>query len=150
MMPCIRLSAAARPPESDGLAPMKLLCRAPLRIDFAGGWSDIPPFAGQAGGAVLNAAIDRYVTGELIAAGNDDPLTFADAPRLPASTTPPAATAMAAPSRGLKISYSMDLPAGSGLGSSAALSVAWLALVRANMKMQDVPTDIAAMACDLG
>ena len=33
--------------------------RVPSRIDFAGGWSDVPDFSADEGGAVLNAAIDR-------------------------------------------------------------------------------------------
>lgn len=39
--------------------------RAPLRIDLAGGWTDVPAFADADGGAVVNVAIDRYVRGWL-------------------------------------------------------------------------------------
>jgi D-glycero-alpha-D-manno-heptose-7-phosphate kinase len=39
--------------------------RAPLRIDFAGGWTDVPAFADEEGGAVVNVTIDRYVTATL-------------------------------------------------------------------------------------
>ncbi|HEY8173647.1 MAG TPA: GHMP kinase [Dehalococcoidia bacterium] len=35
--------------------------RAPLRIDLAGGWTDVPAFADAEGGAVVNVAITRYV-----------------------------------------------------------------------------------------
>lgn len=35
--------------------------RAPLRIDLAGGWTDVPAFADAEGGAVVNAAIKTYV-----------------------------------------------------------------------------------------
>ena len=34
--------------------------RAPVRIDFAGGWTDVPMFAQQIPGAVLNATINLY------------------------------------------------------------------------------------------
>jgi len=39
------------------------ILRVPIRIDFAGGTTDIYPFTHLYGGAVLNAAIDRYVVG---------------------------------------------------------------------------------------
>ena len=38
-----------------------ILVRTPLRISFAGGMSDIPSYYKEHGGAVLNAAIDKYV-----------------------------------------------------------------------------------------
>ena len=33
--------------------------RAPVRVDFAGGWTDVPPFSTEVGGFVVNAAITR-------------------------------------------------------------------------------------------
>jgi D-glycero-alpha-D-manno-heptose-7-phosphate kinase len=39
--------------------------RAPLRIDLAGGWTDVPAFADVEGGAVVNVAIDRFVRAAL-------------------------------------------------------------------------------------
>lgn len=35
-------------------------CRAPMRISFAGGGTDVPPFSDEYGGAVLNTAIAKY------------------------------------------------------------------------------------------
>lgn len=103
---------------------MKIECRVPLRIDLAGGWSDIPPFARREGGAVLNVAIAQYVTGSVERGAAMD-------------------------RESLRIAYGLDLPAGSGLGSSAALSVAWLALVRANMGQPHDQHALARAACDL-
>ena len=34
--------------------------KAPLRISFAGGGTDVPPYCEEQGGAVLNSTIDRY------------------------------------------------------------------------------------------
>ena len=48
--------------------------RAPLRIDLAGGWTDVPAFADAEGGAVVNAAITRYVHATSTANGS---LTYA-------------------------------------------------------------------------
>ena len=39
--------------------------KAPLRIDLAGGWTDVPAFADAEGGAVVTVTIDRYVRGRL-------------------------------------------------------------------------------------
>lgn len=39
---------------------MIVCSRAPVRIDLAGGWTDVPPFADREGGAVVNIAINRY------------------------------------------------------------------------------------------
>jgi D-glycero-alpha-D-manno-heptose-7-phosphate kinase len=35
--------------------------RAPLRIDLAGGWTDVPAFADAEGGEVVNVTIDKFV-----------------------------------------------------------------------------------------
>lgn len=43
--------------------------RAPLRIDLAGGWTDVPAFADHEGGAVVNVTIDKYVRATLDDAG---------------------------------------------------------------------------------
>jgi len=39
-----------------------LVARAPTRIDFGGGWTDVPPYPAERGGFVCNVAIDRYAT----------------------------------------------------------------------------------------
>src|SRR5258708_36268002 len=36
--------------------------RAPTRIDFGGGWTDVPPYDIEQGGFVCNVAITRYAT----------------------------------------------------------------------------------------
>lgn len=43
----------------------RIRARAPLRISFAGGGTDVPPFPTTEGGCVLSATIDRYAQGSL-------------------------------------------------------------------------------------
>ena len=82
--------------------------QAPVRIDFAGAWTDVKYFAHPFGGATVNAAIDRYVTGR----------TVSDAGQSPGKDAP----------EGIAVTYETDIPAGSGLGTSSALNVVWLSL----------------------
>jgi len=82
--------------------------RAPVRIDFAGAWTDVKYFAHPFGGATTNAAIDRYVTGRTMVGGHAS--TDKDDPE------------------GISVTYETDIPAGSGLGTSSALNVVWLSL----------------------
>jgi D-glycero-alpha-D-manno-heptose-7-phosphate kinase len=44
--------------------------KAPLRISFAGGGTDVPPFPAREGGLVLSATINRYAYGALAPHGN--------------------------------------------------------------------------------
>ena len=72
---------------------------APVRIDFAGGTTDIHPFT-ELGGVVLNAAINKYVYGTLNASNE-----------------------------GVKLEYHADVPTSSGLGTSGVMTLVWLALI---------------------
>ena len=44
---------------------MVVRSRAPQRLSFAGGGTDVAPFPETEGGAVLSATIDRYAYGSL-------------------------------------------------------------------------------------
>ena len=47
------------------MARPRIRSRAPLRISFAGGGTDVPPFPATDGGCVLSATIDRFAYGSL-------------------------------------------------------------------------------------
>ena len=84
---------------------------APVRIDFAGAWTDVKYFAHSFGGATTNAAINSYVTGRTLVGAHARP------------------DGVLAP-EGIEVRYETDIPAGSGLGTSSALNVVWLSLAR--------------------
>jgi D-glycero-alpha-D-manno-heptose-7-phosphate kinase len=56
----------ARPGGMGRMTRPWIRARAPLRISFAGGGTDVPPFPAAEGGCVLSATIDRYAHGSLI------------------------------------------------------------------------------------
>jgi D-glycero-alpha-D-manno-heptose-7-phosphate kinase len=43
----------------------ELVARAPVRIDFGGGWTDVPPYTTDHGGCVCSVAISRYARATL-------------------------------------------------------------------------------------
>jgi D-glycero-alpha-D-manno-heptose-7-phosphate kinase len=96
---------------------MKITARAPVRVDLAGGWTDVHYFTDRDAGAVLNVAINRYVRGELARAALD-----------------------------FRVTYHTDIPPGAGLGASAALNVVWLALVNAALGRQLSREELAEQA----
>lgn len=80
--------------------------QAPVRIDFAGGTTDISYFANKYGGAVLNAGINRYVVGKIIKTDKN-----------------------------VHLEYTGNTPTSSGLGTSGVMNLVWLALI-SQMKLK--------------
>ena len=117
---------------------MLVTSRAPVRIDFAGGWTDVNIFARGAGGAVVNAAINHYVTGKLEVLDSEE------------SSGAALASALDRPGpEGISVSYQSDLPSGSGLGTSSALNVVWLSLVKSQITSDADRARIAELAYQL-
>lgn len=106
---------------------MQYRARAPLRIDFAGGWTDVPLYAEREGGAVLNAAITRYVEGQISRPEGSGLLRAMRSDRS-------------------YVSYSLDLPSGAGLGASAAQTVLWTTLVKTTIANVSERAEIAEIA----
>lgn len=119
---------------------MRITSRAPVRVDFAGGWTDVGLFAEGAGGMVVNAAINHYVTGTLEARSLAEPLAMSQ----------PSAPGIAPPGgEGLRVAYQSDLPSGSGLGTSSALNVIWLSLIRSQIDSDEDRAHLAELAYQL-
>lgn len=115
---------------------------APVRIDFAGGWSDVAPFATRERGRVVNAAIELRAEVEFTTGGAgyllhsddlQDTLSL-DGPDALQNTGRLDLLKAALRRSGLgagEIRTRCSAPAGSGLGSSGALDVALVAALDA-------------------
>lgn len=134
--------------------PTEFHASAPLRLDFAGGWTDVPPFSAREGGVVVNGAIGLHAHVKLELGGNllrlvseelGDTLECANAAGLVRDGKLPLLTAalrMFPVLGGFTLTTRCEAPPGSGLGSSGALGVALVgALTRArqeSLSRQDV------------
>ena len=125
---------------------MLIRSRAPLRLGLAGGGTDVSPYCDEFGGAILNATIGYYAyaalepleTGkvEFISADLDEKAAYSAAPVLPKDGHLDLFKAVynhvvreynQGKPLSLRMSTRVDVPAGSGLGSSSTLTVAMLA-----------------------
>jgi D-glycero-alpha-D-manno-heptose-7-phosphate kinase len=145
-----------------------LRSKAPLRISFAGGGTDVSPYPEEKGGAVLNCTIDKfaYVTLEAIPDGQrttsveslDYNLTvnfqrtsdlFFDgkldlvkaALRI---LRPPGA--FGGPTDSLRLFTHSDAPPGTGLGTSSAVCVALVGAFQHYLREKWTPYDVAELA----
>jgi D-glycero-alpha-D-manno-heptose-7-phosphate kinase len=96
--------------------------RAPTRIDFGGGWTDVPPYSEREGGFVCNLAIARYATVLLAPASKSDAV-FLSADRSRDQPLVEAAVRRAGIT-GADVALYNDFPIGAGLGGSSAAGVA--------------------------
>ena len=102
-----------------------VVVRAPTRLDFGGGWTDVPPYTSEAGGRVCNVAINRYAE-VTVAARRDaesDISLAADGALVNAAMKRNGVT-------GVRTSVRSDFPTGAGLGGSSAVGVALCAALR--------------------
>lgn len=130
--------------------PTEFHASAPMRLDFAGGWTDVPPFSAREGGIVVNGAIGLHARVELKLGGTllrfvaedlGETLECANSGGLAAGGKLPLLTAALRTFPvlgGFTLTTRCDAPPGSGLGSSGALGVALVAvLTRARQESLD-------------
>ncbi|MGH2354450.1 MAG: GHMP kinase, partial [Chloroflexota bacterium] len=143
----------------------EIRARAPIRLDLAGGWTDVPPFASREGGAVVNLAINRYsyVTVRRRAAGfslrsadydarvdaedldglrYDGNLDLLKASVVVAHREWPEGSAVG----GLEVFVRCDAPPGSGTGGSGSVGVALAGALAAAGGQRLVPHQAALRA----
>ncbi|MBO1754075.1 GHMP kinase [Allobranchiibius sp. CTAmp26] len=156
--------APTDPSVLDATRPV-LRARAPLRISFAGGGTDVSPFPEREGGAVLSATISSFAYATLrprrdgritvqsldfgtsIGFDVDDPVEFDGELDLPkAAIARVRSMGGAMPTGGFDLFLHTQAPPGSGLGSSSAVMVAVIDLVAQHCGVDLTPYEIAELA----
>jgi D-glycero-alpha-D-manno-heptose-7-phosphate kinase len=142
--------------------------RAPLRIGLAGGGTDVSPFPELYGGAILNATISAFANASIIprkdgkiilnAVDRDERLEF-DLTSYIDTSDPTLILQKGVYNRiikdylgegmGLELTTSIDVSAGSGLGTSSTLVVAILGAFVEMLKLPLGEYDIARLAYDI-
>jgi len=122
---------------------------APLRLDLAGGWTDVPPFSAMEGGLVVNIALGLYAHATVETGGQGLVLVSEDLleeVRLgsPTELDPKGqlrlvqSALLRFPVSPCMVTTRSEAPAGSGLGSSGALGVALVsALLKARSESME-------------
>ena len=133
---------------------------APVRLDFAGGWTDVPPFSSREGGLVVTAAIQLFARAEVRLGGSGfrlisedlrDELQVSDSAGLVRDGRLDLLKAglRMLPVGGCTLTTRSDAPPGSGLGSSGALDVALVAALSMARGESRDPVEIAETASHL-
>lgn len=140
---------------------MLIRAKAPLRISFGGGGTDVPPFPESEGGCVLSATIDRYAWGTLrprhdgglCIESRDFGTSLSYSSRRDMVLDGEMDLAKAAIRRltgdyeqGFDLYLRSDAPPGSGLGSSSAMMVALVGLFQEWKGLTLTDYDIAETA----
>lgn len=111
----------------------ELVTRAPVRIDFGGGWTDVPPYTTDHGGCVCSVAISRYARVTLrgrvggVWTDEDGIRDRATSAAELTSTGRKSLASVALARAGLEsveLELRSDFPRGAGLGGSSAAGVA--------------------------
>lgn len=139
--------------------------RAPMRIGFFGGGTDVSPYAEEHGGKVLNCTINLYVRC-MLTASVDPGLTIRSLdlqevsrlvsgrewdgklalPQAVLDAMPHLRPSFSPDRPGYRLTMFSDAPPGSGLGSSSALVVSMLKLLYNVAAQGNDPHDLAELA----
>lgn len=134
--------------------------RAPLRLGFAGGGTDVNPFASQYGGYVLNATINRYAyTGINVVNDSKVSVYSYDYEKHSQFCSNTLATTdfetnfvrsvykhLVPEGKGLEVYTHNDAPPGSGLGSSSAMLVSIITAFKEMQGLTMSEYDVARLA----
>ena len=133
--------------------------RAPLRISFCGGGTDVSPYPEEHGGCVLSATINHYASASLrprrdsrltLASLDYDMVAKYDHPRRlrfdGRLDLLKAAVRALRVRRGAELWTQSDAPPGSGLGASSTLVVALIGVLAEWLRLELTPYDVADLA----
>ena len=106
-----------------------MVVRAPARLDFGGGWTDVPPYSVELGGTVCSVAVARYATVRLSPRAVGSPAADATSrwPLVAAALRRAGLTGEQAPA----VAITNEFPEGAGLGGSSAAGVALCSAIAA-------------------
>lgn len=125
-----------------------LIATAPTRLDFGGGWTDVPPYPEERGGFVCNLAIARLARVRLSRASHsnaeaadssDDPLVQAALRHAHLHDAHP----NDAPLNDVQLFLDSDFPVAAGLGGSSAAGVALAAAIHAFQQRTSTLSELA-------
>lgn len=146
---------------------MTAKAKAPLRIGLAGGGTDISPYCDIFGGEVVNAAISLYAramvkptVANIFTFTHDDldpvsfplnkPITLSGGPYdLHAGVVNRFLKHYGNFAGGISIETTVDVPLGSGLGTSSTLIVSIVGVLHEYLGITADKKDIAALACSI-
>jgi D-glycero-alpha-D-manno-heptose-7-phosphate kinase len=111
------------------MAMAALIARAPARLDFGGGWTDVPPYSSEQGGCVCNVAIELHAVAT-VRQRSGEATTLAGDTLSPDNTLALAATRRASMPN-VQVFVEAEYPLGAGLGGSSAAGVAVLGALAA-------------------
>ena len=139
---------------------MIIMSRAPVRISFGGGGTDLPSYYERYGGLVINAAIDYHVY-TILSPAKNGPLRIisanhrAMAPRPSAEdliwdgdlSLPKAITYHFNVRDGVTVFLASQIPPGTGLGSSGSVAVSMIKALAFWCGLDLSPAEVAKLAC---
>ena len=144
---------------------MLIRAKAPLRISFAGGGTDVPPFPQLEGGCVLSTTISRYAYCTLQLRDDQSvgvhsldyglSVTYAPEDTLEYDgklDLVKAAIRKLRPAdfqRGFDLMVHSDAPPGSGLGASSAMMVALVGVLKEYGNLPLTDYEVADLACHI-
>ncbi|MDE3088985.1 MAG: GHMP kinase [Chloroflexota bacterium] len=139
-----------------------LIARAPVRLSFAGGGTDLPAYYEKYGGAVVSTTLDKYFYVFLNVSGDDtiqitssDYRTFyrhdGDMPLMFDGdlSLPRAILNHFGLTRGIAMFLASEIPPGTGLGSSSTVAVAIIKAVTTAKGLFLSKQQIAELACQI-